>query len=87
MRGIFMEELMWEITKTGCITLMSSAMVKALGQKETSDIIKAAGISVIGIQTLEALKKMIISIKKFSDAVDGHIDKIGLVLDKLTFWN
>ena len=75
------------IIKTGVVTLMSSAVVKALGQKETSDIIKAAGISIIGIDTLKALQPLVKGVKEFNTALNLNIDKIGQVLDKVTFWN
>ena len=79
--------LLGEIIKTGVVTLMSSAVVKALGQKESSDIIKAAGISIVGIQTLKALEPLIKGIQEFNTAMSANIDKIGLIFDKVTFWN
>ena len=75
------------IIKTGVVTLMSSAVVKALGQKETSDIIKAAGISIVGIDTLRALQPLIKGMQDFNTALGVNIDKVGQIFDKITFWN
>jgi hypothetical protein len=79
--------LLADVVKTACITLMGSAVVKVLGQKETSDIIRATGISLVGVQTLQALQPLIKGVKEFNTALGENIDKISGVFDKLTFWN
>lgn len=79
--------LVLTVIKTGCITLMCSTVVKALGQKETSDIIKATGISMIGVETMIAIQPLIKGIQEFNTALGVNIEKIGQVFDKLTFWN
>ena len=79
--------LIGEIIRTGIVTIMMSTVVKALNQKESSDIIKAAGISIIGIDTLKAVQPLIKGIDQFGKAFNSHIDKIGQVIDKVTFWN
>jgi len=79
--------LVGDIITTACVTIMSSAVVKALGQKETADIIKAAGVSIVGVQTIVALTPLIKGIQEFGEGIGAGIEQLGIVFDKITFWN
>lgn len=78
-----MNEILIDMVKVGMISLVSSKIAKAIGEKDISEIIAGSGWCVIGVDTVRLLVPICAGLKNFGSKMYEFFDRCDNITENL----